>query len=151
MEYSLTSPQTLAVIGLVLFIVDAVLFGMATFFLVFLGLASVLTSVLVLSGVIPEDLTYELISIAVLTVVITILLWKPMKNFQSSKVLTNDDHSTSDLVGLEFTIDEETLIQVKYSGVLWALTTECGSKLSAGDKVTVVDAQVARFVVRIKD
>jgi membrane protein implicated in regulation of membrane protease activity len=86
--------------------------------LLFFGIASVVTGVLVHVGVI-EGWQSEVLVVGVLTAVITVLLWKPLKKIQNSRGKTDD---SSDMIGLQVPVIDDittTVGTIRYSGVNW--------------------------------
>lgn len=75
--------QALMAIGLLMAVVDVLVFGFATFFLTLIGLAMLVSGGLMYFGIIPDRITSVLISVAFLTAFFSVLLWKPLKGLQA--------------------------------------------------------------------
>jgi len=137
--------ETLMVIGIALLAIEVLVLGFSTFFIFFIGLAALVTSGLMMFGIIPETWLASLMSIAVFTAAFAALLWKKLKSMQS-----NVDHTRveNDLVGHTFVCpqDIDPLLPVnelptyQFSGVTWRLRSDVPIK--AGDKVSVKQTDV---------
>ena len=95
--------ELLITLGLVLLIIEAALLGFSTFILTFVGLATVVTGILVYAGSLPVQLMPILLTTAICTTVFALILWKPLKRFQNRQ----DTHNVkNDFIGMEFVITE---------------------------------------------
>ncbi|MCP4955540.1 MAG: NfeD family protein [Photobacterium aquimaris] len=86
--------------------------------LLFFAIASVITGILVTFGIIGGWQT-EIFTLGVLTALIAIILWKPLKRLQQSH--SKMDNS-SDMIGLEVPVSvevTETSGNIRYSGINW--------------------------------
>ena len=86
--------------------------------LLFFALASLVTGVLVSAGVV-DGWQSEILTVGILTAVIAVVLWKPLKNFQNSKEKTDN---SSDMIGLTLPVSSEVSTDsgtVRYSGIEW--------------------------------
>lgn len=86
--------------------------------LLFFAIASVITGMLINVGVI-EAWQSQIVVVGLLTAVITLVLWKPLKNMQNSRSKTDE---SSDMIGLQVpVVDTVTQAEgsVRYSGVNW--------------------------------
>jgi membrane protein implicated in regulation of membrane protease activity len=88
----------------------------------------------------------------ILSFLLGILLWKPLKQYQAAE--PSRSGQSSDFVGYEFTlsslIDRETQSTHQFSGVTWCveLAREEGDKsLASGDRVRVVALHPGVLVV----
>ena len=139
--------QALMAIGILMAVVDVLVFGFATFFLTLIGLAMLSTGILINFGVLNSELTTILISVALLSTIFGVLLWKPLKHLQEQKV---SKKVKSDLSGMSFVLEQdispESAGQYHYSGIDWRVESE--SNIAAGTKVEVVELQVG--VMRVK-
>jgi membrane protein implicated in regulation of membrane protease activity len=106
--------------GIVLLIIDVMLINVNV--LIFIGLSAILSSVIHSMGFqLPVELLFSLIGVTcVLSVLITTLLWKPLKNFQNK---TSDSDTSSDLIGRKLIVSQDIKVnetgKVKFSGVEW--------------------------------
>jgi len=140
--------QMLMAVGLLLAVVDVMFLGFATFFLTLIGLATLTTGVLVLTGVLSEQWTQIAISIAGFSAVYIVLLWKPLKRLQKQGGEVNK--VSSDLIGHSFTLTESVSPSSAgnyfYSGIQWQV--ESTEELAAGRRVVVTDVQVGVMTVK---
>lgn len=86
--------------------------------LLFFALASVITGVLVNIGLVTGWQS-EILVVGVLSAIITILLWKPLKRIQNPESKTDD---SSDMIGLTVPVVEEVTRSsgsIRYSGINW--------------------------------
>ena len=141
--------QSLIIIGLALLIVEVVVLGFSTFVLFFVGLATVITGVLLYIGVLPDSMLSALTSTGVLTGLLAIFLWRPLKAMQNK---VGSKKVTSDLVGHSFILKEAVSMShnpvYRYSGIDWQLSSE--NELSVGTHVEVIDVAVGKFIVKAK-
>ena len=86
--------------------------------LLFFAIASLITGILVSVGMI-DGWQMELLSIGLLSALITVLLWKPLKKLQNEKSSTD---GSSDMIGLKVPASVEITAHagsVRYSGINW--------------------------------
>ena len=86
-------PQALMVIGIIALIIEVTVLGLSTIILLFLGLSLLTSGLLMVAGVLPETITAALWSNTIITAVLALLLWKPMKRMQEnvdSKQINSD-------------------------------------------------------------
>lgn len=139
-------PQVLLAAGLGLLAIEVLILGFATFFLLFIGLAMIITSGLLYIGILPESWLMVLLAVAILTGIFAVLLWKPLQKMQNQ---VEKKPVTSDLVGhtwlLSADISPQSPGQYQFSGIQWKVST--AKAISAGTKVKVVEANVGEFIV----
>lgn len=139
--------QSLIGLGLLLLAIEVLILGFATFVLFFVGLGALLSGTFVYLGVIPATLTAALLSMAITTALLALVLWKPLKNLQA-KVETKK--VTSDLIGHRFTLTEHISSEHQplyhYSGINWRLTSD--QPLTSGTEVEVIGVEVGQFTVK---
>ena len=139
--------QMLMTIGLLMAVVDVLVFGFATFFLTIIGLAMLVSGALIHFGILPDSTNSVLISVAFLTALFSILLWKPLKNLQAN---SNNKKVTSDLDGYQFTLEQDVDAGVfgkhHYSGIDWKV--ESDSPIAKGSKVEVLEFKVGVLLVK---
>jgi membrane protein implicated in regulation of membrane protease activity len=84
--------------------------------------------------------------VAVLTALLTVVLWKPFKRLQEQR---DDSPVTSDLVGFTFVLAEavepDGCVMYKYSGIEWRLVSD--TPIASGTKVRVVEVEVGQWHV----
>ncbi|MGS2721166.1 NfeD family protein [Paraglaciecola aestuariivivens] len=136
--------ETLLVVGLLLLVVEIVVLGFSTFVLFFVGCAAVLTSALLYLTWLPNTLVAACLSTAIITAILAIFFWKPLKNMQSK---VDDKSAKGDLVGHQFILTEEVSPSsqpiYRYSGIDWKLQSD--QTIAAGSKVEVIQAEVGVF------
>lgn len=134
--------QALMIIGIALAVLDMLAFGFATLFLTVLGIALFLTGGMVSLGWLAASWPPVLISIAVLSAVLTWILWAPLKRLQNKDSQPQPAHSdlTEHSFVLEQDISPATPGKYHYSGIDWNIESE--SEISAGTRVQVVEVQV---------
>lgn len=141
--------QVLIFAGLGLLAIEVTVLGFSTFFLFFLGLASLISGILMYMGVVPETAVNALISLAVLTLASALLLWRPLKTMQEQ---VERKPVQSDLIGysfaLESDIDPAAPGSHRFSGVTWKVKST--EPLNAGTEVEVVRADVGELTVAPK-
>ncbi len=141
------------VIGFILLAVELLAFGFSTGFVLFVGLAALVTGGAVWFGLIPATWSASIATFAISSVVVSALLWKPLKAIQNSSKIPAKDNS-SDLVGMKFRLDDDVSIskpgKTRYSGVEWQVEIALDSdvkEISAGTTVVVVSVEVGKFKV----
>jgi membrane protein implicated in regulation of membrane protease activity len=141
--------ESLIIVGLALLVVEVVVLGFSTFVLFFVGLAAVITGGLMRIGFLPDSMLAALSSIGVLTALLAIFLWRPLKSMQNN---VERKKVTSDLVGHSFILSEAVSMSsnpvYRYSGIDWQLSSE--KELSAGTLVEVAGVAVGKFIIQAK-
>ena len=141
--------EILIMAGLALLAIEVVVLGFSTFVLFFVGLAAVVAGGLMTFGILPESMLSALSSVGVLTALLAILLWRPLKSMQGN---VERKKVTSDLVGHSFILEEAVSMTknpaYSYSGIQWKLSSE--QELSAGTLVEVTGVAVGKFIVQAK-
>jgi membrane protein implicated in regulation of membrane protease activity len=139
--------QTLMAVGLLMAVIDVLVFGFATFFLTLIGLAMLVTGILIHFGFISDGTASILIAVAILTAVFSLLLWKPLKQLQEE---SDKKKVTTDLADYQFVleqdIDSSTLGKHHYSGIDWKVESQ--ESIVKGTKVSVVEFKVGIIVVK---
>lgn len=127
--------------------------GMVTGLLLFGGIGAIVTGFLMMAGILNETWETGIASCAISAAVITLALWKPLKNMQNADVPHKDN--SSDLVGYEFVVQQDiTLLQTgttQYSGIEWKVEIykDAGvDEIKTGTRVTVCSVEVGRFMVK---
>ena len=118
MEYFLENPDHLwYLIAGISFIVELSIMGLSGA-LLFFALASLATGILVSMGLI-EGWQSSILTVGLFSVVIAVVLWKPLKKFQNAKA---DTDNSSDMIGLKVPVSgtvTETSGSIRYSGIDW--------------------------------
>ncbi|MBU2916634.1 MAG: hypothetical protein ACJAZB_001474 [Psychrosphaera sp.] len=139
--------QSLMAVGLLMAVIDVLVFGFATFFLTLIGLAMLVSGALIYFGIISDSTATVLISVAILTAIFSLLLWKPLKQLQSQ---SEHKKVTSDLDGYQFTLEQDidngVVGKHHYSGIDWKV--ESDQPISKGTKVEVLEFKVGVLLVK---
>ena len=140
-------PQALMVLGIIALIIEVAVLGLSTIILLFFGLSLLITGFSMSLGILPDSLTTALWSNTVVTAILAIGLWKPLKKMQNrvdTKPVTND------FAELTFTLDgdvtDQGLTTYNYSGISWKLKSE--RLISAGTRVYVIKKDVGVMWVK---
>ena len=137
----------LVVTGLVLLIIEVAILGFATFVLFFVGLAALITAGIFYTGVIEATYINAFFCCAVLTAIIALVLYKPLKQMQQQ---VEKKTVKGDFNGLRFRLSEAIAPEApgshKYSGISWSV--QCDEPIAAGTEVEVTNAEVGIFHVR---
>lgn len=86
--------------------------------LLFFAISSLTTGILVNIGFI-DSWQSEIFTVGLLTAIVTIVLWKPLKSLQNSK---NKTDNSSDMIGLTVLATTEINVSsgtIRYSGINW--------------------------------
>lgn len=150
MEWLASNFSTLLIfIGIVLLVIEVGLLGFAVFILFFIGMACILTGALIMLGLLPDTLASAFSSIAVLSLLLAVVLWKPLKKMQDSA----DSHSQKgDFIGHAFRLEQDVSSSrygsYRLSGVEWKVRSE--TPLSAGLEVEITKVEVGLLTVAAK-
>lgn len=141
--------QVLIFAGLGLLAIEVTVLGFSTFFLFFLGLASLMSGILMYIGVVPETVVNALIALAVFTLASALLLWRPLKTMQNK---VDRKPVQSDVIGHSFALESDIGPAAagthRFSGVTWKLKS--AETLSAGTEVEVIRADVGELTIVAK-
>lgn len=136
--------ESLIILGLALLSIEILVLGFSTFVLFFVGIAALMTAGLIYAEFIPETLTSAVLTMAIITAIDTVLLWKPLKNMQKK---VDKKVAESDLIGHSFTLETDVGPNhpgnYHYSGIDWKLKSSIA--ISAGTQVKVVGTEVGAF------
>ena len=137
----------LIVIGLVILAIEILILGLGTFVLSFFGLALLITGVLVMTDSIQPTLMAATTSVAVLSALLALLLWKPLKSLQNK---TERKQAKSDLIGHRFVLESPLSPtqsgSITYSGITWKLVSD--SIIAAGTQVETIEVKVGQWKVK---
>jgi len=141
--------ESLIIAGLALLVIEVVVLGFSSFVLFFVGLAALVAGGLMALAVVPDSMLSALSSVGVLTALLAMLLWRPLKSMQGK---VESKKVTSDLVGHSFILNEAVSMTknpaYRYSGIEWNLSSE--QELSAGTLVEVTGVAVGKFIIQAK-
>ncbi|MGV3593290.1 MAG: NfeD family protein [Gammaproteobacteria bacterium] len=138
----------LLIIGIALLAVEVGVFGFSVFLLFFVGLACIVTAVM-MWFLIPETLAWGLGMVAVLSVTFAAVLWGPLKRMQDSGGKMD---VKNDLVGHSFVLEHDIVPGAhdshRMSGVDWKIRSD--TPLTAGTQVQVVKVDVGELTVAVR-
>jgi len=139
------------ILGFVLLSIE-VSTGMVTGILLFGSIGAIITGLLMLAGLIEESWQTGLASAAISAVIVTLLLWKPLKKMQDSNIPDKDN--SSDLVGHEFILEQDISLlspgKTRYSGIEWKVEIHKDAgvdELKSGQRVRVSSVDAGKFRV----
>ena len=119
--------------------------------LLFISIACLITALLISAGLIA-GWEVEILVSGILTIVISLLLWKPLKNFQNSGDGTD---SSSDMIGRFVTTSEDisdSAGAIRYSGIDWqARLDPCANETFIAKGETCVIASVNGNIMLVKE
>ncbi|WP_258546821.1 NfeD family protein [Psychromonas sp. B3M02] len=146
-DYFLTHlPQSLVVLGLIFLVIEVLVLGFSTFVLLFVGIGTIITGVLMALGLLPETLVNALLATAVISSLVALISWQPMKRMQNKVESHQVDNG---MVGETFTLEEDLLlgktVTHRYSGIDWKVKSK--QPLMAGTEVKIVNMQVGVLTV----
>lgn len=140
------------VLGFILLSIE-ISVGLATGLLLFGSIGAIITGLLMLVGALPETWATGIASTAICSSIVTLLLWKPLKNLQNDDIPKKDN--SSDLVGYEFTLQQDISLlepgKTRYSGIEWKVEIDTHSEIeniTSGQRVTVSSVEVGKFFVK---
>lgn len=136
--------QGLIIVGLALLAIEIAILGLSTFVLFFVGVAALVSGVILYFELIAPTIPNALLLVSVFTVTAAVMLWKPLKKLQ---VQVDKTPAQSDLIGHEFilphSVSPDTHTNYRYSGIDWQLKSDAA--IVAGTKVKVVSTEVGTF------
>ncbi|MAS26310.1 MAG: activity regulator of membrane protease YbbK, partial [Oceanospirillaceae bacterium] len=97
-------PETLMVAGIAALIIEVAVLGLSTFVLLFLGASMLITGLAMTFGLLADSVTTALWSNSILTVLLTAVLWKPLKNLQNQ---SRKAHVQSDFARDSFVLEDD--------------------------------------------
>ena len=142
------------ILGFILLALEALALGFSTGFVLFIGLAALMTGGMVWLGVIPDTWVATIATFVVSSVVVSVALWKPFMKLQNNSKPPEKDN-TSDLIGLKFRLDENISTaapgKTRYSGIEWKVELDFDSdvdELPKGTVVIVTSVDAGKFRVK---
>lgn len=143
------------IVGFALLALEALVLGLSTGVLLFVGLAAVLTGVLLQIELIPATWTASIASVGIGSAVITAALWRPFKRMQGSPHRPDSPTAKSDLVGRLFVLEEALQSPAgrpyQYSGVRWKLRIDPETdsrEIASGTMVEITSVRVGELWVK---
>lgn len=133
--------EILMVAGLAALIIEVAVLGFATFVLLFLGGSLLITGLAMTVGLLDTTLVTALWSNALLTTVLALGLWKPLRRMQNNveSKEVNSDFAAETFI-LEVDVDIQGNTTRAYSGVQWKLKSQ--QPIAAGTLVKVIKTEV---------
>ena len=116
-----------------------------------LGIASLVTALLISVGLI-SGWEVEILVVGVLTVLIALLLWKPLKKFQNSG---GGADTSSDMIGREVKVSKDITAEggaIRYSGIDWQARLDASANeafIAAGEQCII--ASVNGNIMLVKE
>lgn len=130
--------------------------GFTTGVFLFAGLGALTTGVLMSSGLLPETWIAGISCTGISSGIITLLLWRPLKNLQGNRATEKDN--SSDLVGHEFVVENDISVKkpgsTNYSGISWKVEIDKDAGINtikAGQRVSVSSVEVGVFKVKLPE
>ncbi len=130
--------------------------GFTTGVFLFAGLGALTTGVLMSSGLLPETWIAGISCTGISSGIITLLLWRPLKNLQGNRATEKDN--SSDLVGHEFVVESDISVNkpgsTNYSGISWKVEIDKDAGINtiqAGQRVSVSSVEVGVFKVKLPE
>ena len=119
--------------------------------LLFFAIASLVTALLISVGLI-SGWEVEILVVGALTVLIALLLWKPLKKFQNSG---GGADTSSDMIGREVKVSKDITAEegaIRYSGIDWQARLDASANeafLAAGEQCII--ASVNGNIMLVKE
>ncbi|WP_394167267.1 NfeD family protein [Photobacterium piscicola] len=143
-------PQILMILGLLTLIIEVLVLGLSTFVLLFLGIALLITSGLIYIGMLEANWITTMLTLAIITLVLAITLWKPLKRLQNKPSKTD---IKSDFAVITFELEKELLpsehYTYNYSGIQWQIKSK--TPIEKGVMVEVIRKEVGILWVKPVD
>ncbi len=140
-------------IGFLLLIIEALALGFSTGFILFIGLGALMTGGAIWFGLVPATWLASITTFTLSSVLISAVLWKPLKHIQRNSKPPKKDNS-SDIIGFKFRLENDLSTTqpsvTRYSGIEWKVEIDMGSvdkEISAGTTVVVVSVDAGKFWV----
>ncbi|MHA2940017.1 NfeD family protein [Vibrio sp. RC27] len=151
MDYILSNlAQSYVVIGLLLLAIEVLVLGFSTFVLIFVGIGMIAVGVLMFLGVFPETVMNSLLATAIISTLVALFSWKPMKRLQNK---VDSTKTTNDMIGHRFFLTDELLVghrvNHRYSGIEWKVKAK--QPIEAGTEVQIVHMEVGLLTVERVD
>jgi len=151
MDTLLNMETVLVIIGIALMIVEIVVFGFGSLFLLFISLACFGTALLMFLHILPETALVAFMAVAAQSIGWAIVLWKPLRKLQNKQ--QDPEQQRSALDGLVFTLDRDIDTNHhgshRYSGIVWEVRAADPEQcpMAAGTEVRVVKSSVGKLFV----
>ena len=108
MDYLLSHlPEILIVLGLIMLATEVLVLGFSTFVLFFIGIGTIITGLLMLLGMLSETILSALLAIAIISSIVAVISWKPMKRMQNNVTL---NQVNNDMLRHQLTLSEDLTV-----------------------------------------
>ena len=143
-------PELLMSLGIIALIIEVAVLGFATFILFFVGLSLLATGIAMQMGWLSVNVTTAIWANLVVTFVLALVLWKPLKKLQNRSGSTADNEP-SDFAQQTFVLTGDVNahsddVFYAYSGINWKVRSD--QPLTQGTKVKVVKIEVSVMWVK---
>ena len=147
MEYILSHlSQSFIVLGLILLAIEVLVFGFSTFVLFFIGVGAIASGVLMMMGLVPETVLNSVLATAIISIVVALVSWKPMKSIQNKVEVS---HVDNDMIGHRFLLSDDLpvgkTVTHRYSGIDWQVKAK--TELAMGTEVEITNIEVGILTV----
>ncbi len=122
-----------------------------------LAIGAFVSAALVWFGWLPQDTSLVLLSLAMLTALAAVLLWKPLRKLQKTGIRLQEDSAISDFVGTELVLAEPATkysdSHIQFCGLEWRVRLDPADRataLDAGQTVLISSASVGLLLVQSK-
>ncbi len=122
-----------------------------------LAIGAFISAALIWFGWLPQDTSLVLLSLAMLTALSAVLLWKPLRKLQKTGVRLQEDSAISDFVGTELVLTEQVHkdsdSHIQFCGLEWRVRldpTDMATTIDAGQSVLISSASVGFLLVKSK-
>ena len=142
----------LAIIGVGLGVLEIAVLGFGTVFLLFIAIGCLISALFIFIGIVPNSALAASLSVAVISSISALVLWKPLKKLQNNQ--QDPDKQPNAFEGLKLSLEEalppEASITYRYSGIAWQMRKQQEDKLTwpVGTEVEVVKASVGKMWVK---
>lgn len=121
------------------FVIELAVMGLSGFVL-FFAIGCFITGILSYAGILT-GWESEVFSVGVLSCISAVILWKPLRRFQSKEIPVD---TSSDLIGREVTCKKEVNLSggiVRHSGIDWQARLD-----PVGDRIVISQGELCRIV-----
>ena len=122
-----------------------------------LAIGAFVSAALIWFGWLPEETSLVLLSLAMLTALSAVLLWKPLRKLQKTGIRLQEDSGISDFVGTELVLTEQAHkdsdSHIQFCGLEWRVRLdpdEIATTINAGNTVLISSASVGLLLVKSK-
>ena len=154
-DLAISYPTWLTIVGVSLVILEFVVFGFGTLFLLFIALGCFFTALILYVGLLEPALLPVSISVGIFSLLATAVLWKPMRTFQNTQ--QSPEIQPNAFAGVKFRLSADLAVNTgatdvvmqRYSGIEWEveLFDKSDELIAAGTEVEVKRASVGKLYV----